>query len=209
MALMGGGKDKSSPVLISPARAMAAGGSTLTQGELEVLTEGDENVSQARKGSRERESDAVGGKKRSNDSIRRVRVPTPLSEAEEVPPPVPPIPVSHSRDHTAPGTPELPAIEFTKPADKDVSSSVTAFLQVGRQVKKVTVEPGLTFASLRVLFMDRFAYNPGQDNFPEIYIRDPSSGVQYELEDIEEVKDKCLLSLNIERMLCLPLSLMF
>jgi hypothetical protein len=50
-----------------------------------------------------------------------------------------------------------------------------------------------------MLFVDRFAYNPGQEDFPAIYIRDPSSGVQYELEDPDEVNDKCLLSLNIER----------
>ena len=76
---------------------------------------------------------------------------------------------------------------------------IAAFLQVGREVKKATIEPGLSFSSLRMLFVDKFAYNPGQENFPAIYIRDPSSGVQYELEDMDEVKDKCLLSLNIER----------
>jgi hypothetical protein len=47
--------------------------------------------------------------------------------------------------------------------------------------------------------VDKFSYNPGLENFPAIYIRDPSSGVQYELENMEEVKQKCLLSLNIER----------
>ena len=67
------------------------------------------------------------------------------------------------------------------------------------EVKKVMMEPGLSFSSLRVLFVDKFSYSPGQDNFPAIYIRDPSSGVQYELEDMDEVKEKCLLSLNIER----------
>jgi len=50
-----------------------------------------------------------------------------------------------------------------------------------------------------MLFVDKFAYNPGQEDFPAIYIRDPSSGVQYELEDTDEVSDRCLLSLNIER----------
>jgi hypothetical protein len=50
-----------------------------------------------------------------------------------------------------------------------------------------------------MLFVDKFAYNPGQEVFPAIYIRDPSSGVQYELEDTDEVNDRCLLSLNIER----------
>jgi hypothetical protein len=57
----------------------------------------------------------------------------------------------------------------------------------------------LSISSLRMLFVDKFSYNPGLDNFPAIYIRDPSSGVQYELEDMDEVKEKCLLSLNIER----------
>ena len=79
------------------------------------------------------------------------------------------------------------------------SSQITVFLQLGREVKKVRIEPGLAFASLRVLFVDKFSYNPGLDNFPAIYIRDPSSGVQYELENTDEVQDKCLLSLNIER----------
>ena len=79
------------------------------------------------------------------------------------------------------------------------STNITVFLQVLRQVKKVTMEPPQSFGALRVLFVDKFAYSPGQGNFPAIYIRDPSSGVQYELEDVSEVKDKCLLSLNIER----------
>ena len=61
------------------------------------------------------------------------------------------------------------------------------------------MEPGLAFPSLRMLFVDKFAYNPGQEDFPAIYIRDLSSGVQYELEDTDEVSDRCLLSLNIER----------
>ena len=80
------------------------------------------------------------------------------------------------------------------------SSRISIFLQLGREVKKVVVEPSISFASLRVLFVDKFAYNPGLENFPAIYIRDPSSGVQYELEDTDEVKDKSVLSLNIERM---------
>ena len=77
-------------------------------------------------------------------------------------------------------------------------TAFSCFLQVGREDKKVTIEPGMSFASLQALFVEKFSYNPGMENFPAIYIRDPSSGVQYELEDIEEVKEMCLLSLNIE-----------
>jgi len=82
----------------------------------------------------------------------------------------------------------------------DTPERLTVFLQLGRQVKKVALDTdGLSFASLRVLFVDKFSYTLGSSNFPSIYIRDPSSGVQYELEDVDEVQDKCLLSLNIER----------
>jgi hypothetical protein len=93
-----------------------------------------------------------------------------------------------------------PAQELTiKPTPGIPAGKIPVFLQLGREVKKVVVEPGLSFSSLRMLFVDKFAYNPGLENFPAIYIRDPSGGVQYELEDVDEVKEKCLLSLNIER----------
>lgn len=74
----------------------------------------------------------------------------------------------------------------------------TIFLQLGRDVKKAQLETPPTIASLRVLFMDRFQYSPGLDDFPAIYIRDPKSGVQYQLEDMSEVKDRVVLSLNID-----------
>lgn len=132
--------------------------------------------------------------------MRRVRQPPPVPALEEEPepsevPPVPQLPISATVSAETPAEDTTQVAGPSSPAD----GPIMVFLQVGRQVKKVTVDAGLSFSSLRVLFMDRFSYNPGQDNFPEIYIRDPSSGVQYELEDISEVKNKCLLSLNIER----------
>ncbi|KAF8202478.1 actin interacting protein 3-domain-containing protein [Pholiota molesta] len=111
-------------------------------------------------------------------------------------PAVPPLPTTPAR------TPEPTPMVAQSVSAGDQSpidpSRITIFLQLGREVKKVVVEPGITFASLRVLFVDKFSYNPGLDNFPAIYIRDPSSLVQYELEDTDDVKEKCLLSLNIE-----------
>lgn len=74
------------------------------------------------------------------------------------------------------------------------------FLQLGRDVKKAKLEAPPTIASLRVMFMDRFQYSPGIEDFPAIYIRDPQSGVQYQLEDMSEVKDRVVLSLNIDGM---------
>ncbi len=106
-------------------------------------------------------------------------------------PPMPPLPAAPSR------TPEPPSLQDDHSTTSP--SKITIFLQLGREVKKVSVEPGISFSALRVLFVDKFSYNPGLENFPAIYIRDPSSQVQYELEDADDVKDKCLLSLNIER----------
>lgn len=83
----------------------------------------------------------------------------------------------------------------------------TIFLQLGRDMKKAKLDPSTwpTFASLRTLFTDKFAYNPGLADFPSIYLRDTSSGVQYELEDVEELTNNCVLSLNIERELQLSI----
>ncbi|CAH7666893.1 actin interacting protein 3-domain-containing protein [Phakopsora pachyrhizi] len=74
----------------------------------------------------------------------------------------------------------------------------TIFLQLGRDVKKAKLDSSPTIASLRVLFMDRFQYSPGSDDFPTIYLRDPKSGIQYQLEDMNDVKDRIVLSLNID-----------
>jgi hypothetical protein len=78
-------------------------------------------------------------------------------------------------------------------------TSVSIFLQIGRRVKKATVELPATFSALRLLFMERFEYDPGLEDFPEVYIRDNRTGVQFELEDMEDLKEGCVLSLDIER----------
>ncbi|RDB23739.1 Actin-interacting protein 3 [Hypsizygus marmoreus] len=173
-----------------PNRRSLAVSSALTPGELAVLTEVDDEEPQTAPATTLRRE----GSARSR-SISRTGTP----ERRQATPPVPPLPPVK--------TPEPPTI--IEPSDQRSSgdkvteppgepSRITVFLQLGREVKKATIEPNISFASLRVLFVDKFSYNPGQDNFPAIYIRDPSSGVQYELEDTDEVKEKCLLSLNIE-----------
>lgn len=77
---------------------------------------------------------------------------------------------------------------------------INIFLQLGRQTRKASLERGseISIARLRMLFVDRFAYSPGKDDFPTIYIKDPSSGVSYELEDLHDVAEGCLLTLSIE-----------
>ncbi|KAI9509789.1 actin interacting protein 3-domain-containing protein [Russula earlei] len=173
---------------------VAGGGGTLTANELAVLTEADEEV--------EAPPPIPLASPRRQRSISRTRGP-PQGESTEKRPPVPPLP------HPQPSTSQPPvrttgdslsttSVPEPLPVVSNASQPITVFLQVGQEVKKAKMEPGLSFPSLRMLFVDKFAYNPGQEDFPAIYIRDPSSGVQYELEDTDEVNDRCLLSLNIE-----------
>lgn len=172
-----------------PSRMSMAVSGALTPGELATLAEEDErSPSPSKRGTR-----------------RGGRNPSPIAEDDE-PPPVPPLPSRDTSPFKPPQdtsisslpTPPTGPSSATAPAEPK-STTMTVYLQVGREVKKVTMEPGTTFSSLRVMFVDKFSYSPGKDNFPAIYIRDPSSGVQYELEEIDEIHDKCLLSLNIER----------
>ncbi|KAF8738832.1 Actin interacting protein 3, partial [Rhizoctonia solani] len=182
-------------------RSMMAGSGPLSTGDLNALSEIDE-ASGSNKARRSRTLDP--GRRGGFDAFA---------------PPVPPLPQSIQR--ALPSTTEETAEEVEaddKPAEKvpDVPPTPKApspqpplsplpsnkpfpiFLQLESQVRKAEFEPGMTIASLRVLFVEKFAYNPGLDNFPDIYIRDPTSQVMYELEDINEVKEKSLLSLNIE-----------
>ena len=175
-------------------RRSMAFSSAPSPGDLAVLTEETEEDTNAKKWERTRTGQ------------QRGRNPSPIAEDEEEAPPVPPLPASIREPPPVskpepPIPPPLPSISLTetRASTATPTSAFPVFLQVGREVKKVMMEPGLSFSSLRVLFVDKFSYSPGQDNFPAIYIRDPSSGVQYELEDMDEVKEKCLLSLNIER----------
>ncbi|KAI0752682.1 actin interacting protein 3-domain-containing protein [Daedaleopsis nitida] len=174
-------------------RSLLAANGALTPGDLAALAEDSESPSPRKKGTRS----------------TRQRGPSPITEGEE-PPPVPPLPPKSPSPQPGAVASEPPVKEAERASPEvrvSTAESETAsepgkpfavFMQVGREVKKVIIEPGLSLSSLRMLFVDRFSYSPGQDNFPSIYIRDPSSGVQYELEDVDEVKEKVLLSLNIE-----------
>ncbi|PWN29461.1 AIP3-domain-containing protein [Jaminaea rosea] len=97
---------------------------------------------------------------------------------------------SSSRDHA--GSTDSPATTGT--------SDLSVFLQLGRQTRKTTLDSStpLSVARLRMLFVERFAYSPGKDDFPSIYVKDVSSGVSYELEDLADVTEGCVLTLNIE-----------
>lgn len=202
MSKMAGPSTGASAGVSNALRRSVVNGAALTTGDLVALTEieeGDEGPVTPTPRPR-------GDLARKRSMERKQRAPT----LDTPQPPVPSLPTSEANGASqvkptinGDAFHKKTASDVTPVAEPETASSpgqFMVFLQVGRQVKKATIEPIKSFAQLRVLFMNKFMYNPGQENFPEIYIRDPSSGVQYELEDVSEVKEKCLLSLNIERM---------
>src|SRR4051812_31975806 len=75
---------------------------------------------------------------------------------------------------------------------------LTLYLQLGKDVKKIQYDGDISIPALRMLFIEKFQYNPGMDDFPNIYIKDPQIGILYELEDLGEVKNNSILSLNVK-----------
>ena len=79
------------------------------------------------------------------------------------------------------------------------SGSFSVGLRIGRKKKKAILDHPVTLSSLRLLFMERFDYDPGMEDFPAVYIRDDRIGEDFELEDMDDVRESCVLSLNIDR----------
>lgn len=82
----------------------------------------------------------------------------------------------------------------------DNNSSISIFLRINNRTKKANVDTPITFNSLRLLFVEKFAYSPGTNAFPEIYIQDlHNHNISYELEEhmlSAEIKDGSLILLN-------------
>ncbi|GJJ71058.1 hypothetical protein EMPS_03408 [Entomortierella parvispora] len=90
----------------------------------------------------------------------------------------------------------IPVSDMT-PAET-TNAGLTLFLQVGKSVKKTRFEGELTHSGLRMVFMEKFQYNPGQEDFPTIYVKDPQTNIHYELESLADVKQNAFLSLNVD-----------
>jgi len=81
--------------------------------------------------------------------------------------------------------------------------SLTLFLQYKTKVRKVVLADGfeeLSIPRLQLAFIDKFAWNTHSNGIelPDIYIQDPLSGVRYELEDLQDIKDQSVLALNVD-----------
>ena len=93
--------------------------------------------------------------------------------------------------------------QFTPEQSPPPGKELTIFLQYKSKVKKFVLADGyndLSIARLQLAFIEKFAWsthNNGVD-LPEIYIQDPVSGVRHELEDLNDIKDRSVLVLNVE-----------
>ncbi|TIA78905.1 hypothetical protein E3P89_03825 [Wallemia ichthyophaga] len=127
-------------------------------------------------------------------------------------PPLPPIPDSAKRQVSRDSDSQSSLVEShyqpSRVSEKDEGddngsldeSPISVYLTIGHQTKKTIIEDKstLTLAGLRMMFIDRFAYSSGLEDFPLIYLRDPKANVDYELENVADVIESSVLSLNIE-----------
>lgn len=74
----------------------------------------------------------------------------------------------------------------------------TLFLKYKNKTKKCTVPIVTSMNNLRLLFVEIFAYSPGGNTFPDIYIKDPVHSVFFELEESQicELSDGSVLELR-------------
>ncbi|KAI7882382.1 AIP3-domain-containing protein [Lichtheimia hyalospora FSU 10163] len=75
--------------------------------------------------------------------------------------------------------------------------NIVVYLQIHDRIKKAKIQQGdqqqpMTIGMLRQLFLDKFDH-PMVPDTCIIHIRDPTSGIFYELEDIQDIVPHCLL----------------
>ena len=93
--------------------------------------------------------------------------------------------------------------QFIPEQSPQPGKELTLFLQYKSKIKKFVLSEGatdLSIARLQLAFIEKFAWNTHSNgnDLPEIYIQDPVSGVRHELEDLNDVKDRSVLVLNVE-----------
>jgi hypothetical protein len=111
-------------------------------------------------------------------------------------------PVPSNQPQPAPGSTSQER-HFTPELSPPPGKELTLFLQYKTKVKKFVLADGyndLSIARLQLAFIEKFAWNTHNNgvDLPEIYIQDPVSGVRHELEDLNDIKDRSVLVLNVE-----------
>ena len=125
---------------------------------------------------------------------------TAISRAQEDVTTTQPEQAESRQDHTSP---PVDARQTPSERSPQPGKELTLFLQYKSKIKKFILADGeseLSVARLQLAFIEKFSwntYNNGND-LPDIYIQDPVSGVRHELEDLNDVRDRSVLVLNVE-----------
>ncbi|KAF2471642.1 AIP3-domain-containing protein [Lindgomyces ingoldianus] len=93
--------------------------------------------------------------------------------------------------------------QFIPEQSPQPGKELTLFLQYRSKIKKYVFADGsdLSAGRLQLAFIEKFAWDTHRNGeLPEIYIQDPVSGVRHELEDINDIKDRSVLVLNVEQL---------
>lgn len=125
----------------------------------------------------------------------------PEKSTAQVPVPGPGTPRGDRFDSVNISTP--PSIAHFPVDQPSPGKELTLFLQYKSKIKKYVLPEGtadLTIGRLQLAFIEKFAWNTHNNgvDLPEIYIQDPISGIRHELEDLNDVKDRSVLVLNVD-----------
>ncbi|KAH7401553.1 actin interacting protein 3-domain-containing protein [Pyrenochaeta sp. MPI-SDFR-AT-0127] len=111
------------------------------------------------------------------------------------------LPARHGSRRAKSPSPQPP--QFVPEQSPQPGKELTLFLQYKSKIKKYVFADGfdLTPGRLQLAFIEKFAWDTHRNGeLPEIHIQDPVSGVRYELEDINDIKDRAVLVLNVEQL---------
>ena len=110
---------------------------------------------------------------------------------------------SRSTSRSAAKSPSPQPQQFVPEQSPQPGKELTLFLQYKSKIKKYVFSDGseLSPGRLQLAFIEKFAWDTHRNGeLPEIHIQDPVSGVRYELEDLNDIKDRSVLVLNVEQL---------
>jgi len=100
-------------------------------------------------------------------------------------------------------TPSPQPEPFVPDQSPQAGKELTIFLQYKSKIRKYVFSDGsdLSPGRLQLAFIEKFAWDTHRNGeLPEIHIQDPVSGVRYELEDMNDIKERSVLVLNVEQL---------
>jgi hypothetical protein len=112
-----------------------------------------------------------------------------------------PLPARHGSRRVK--TPSPQPDQFIPEQSPPPGKELTLFLQYKSKIKKYVFADGsdLSAGRLQLAFIEKFAWDTHRNGeLPDIHIQDPVSGVRYELEDMNDIKDRSVLVLNVEQL---------